>query len=185
MGNPNLQPKSESVSLLFVSDSLRPPETVACQVPLSMEFSRPRILELVATPFFRASSLRKDQTGSSASQRDSLPSASPGKTQLVTKSDINVSNLRTSTCDCRLKRGHSCRTEPLPGGSHVNSRQAVSKLIEFQDKCERIVWCRINPHIWYQKSCEFKQRQKEKFSCQCTNIVLIIKKMATQRWQNI
>ena len=84
-----------------------PPETVACQIPLSMEFSRSRILELVATPFSRGSSWCRDQTGSSASQRDSLPSESPEKTQLVAKSDINVSNLRTSTCDCHLKWRHS------------------------------------------------------------------------------
>ena len=43
-------------------DSLVTPWTVACQVPLSMGFSRQKILELGATSFSRGSSQPRDQT---------------------------------------------------------------------------------------------------------------------------
>ena len=49
--------KSPSPVQLFAT-----PCTVACQTPQSMEFSRPRILEWVAFPFFRGSSHPRDQT---------------------------------------------------------------------------------------------------------------------------
>ena len=70
---------SVSDSQLAFSDFLLPPTTqvwkslsyfwlfvtlwtVACQAPLSMEFSRQKLLEWVAMPFSRASSQPRDQT---------------------------------------------------------------------------------------------------------------------------
>ena len=50
------------------------PWTVARQAPLSMEFSRPRILEWVAMPFSRGSSLENLEPRSPELQADSLPS---------------------------------------------------------------------------------------------------------------
>ena len=50
------------VSHSVVSDSFVATQTVACQTFLSMEFSRPGILEWVAFPFSRGSSQPRDHT---------------------------------------------------------------------------------------------------------------------------
>ena len=51
-----------SLGSSVMSNSLWPPWTVACQAPLSMEFSRQKILEWVAISFSRGSSQPRDQT---------------------------------------------------------------------------------------------------------------------------
>ena len=67
----------ESVSCSVVSDFVTS-RTVARQAPLSLQFSRPRILEF-ALPSSRGSSNPEIKPGSPALQADSLPSESPGK----------------------------------------------------------------------------------------------------------
>ena len=62
-----------------VSDSLRPPWTVAYQAPLSKGILQARILEWVVMPCFRGSSQARDWTRSPALQADSLPTEPPEK----------------------------------------------------------------------------------------------------------
>ena len=74
--------KSEGVSHSVVSNSLQPQELyIAHQTPLSMDFSRLRILEWVAISFSKGSSQGFPRTHGSnpALQADSLPSEPPGK----------------------------------------------------------------------------------------------------------
>ena len=63
----------------FVSDSLRPPWTIACQAPLSMGILQARILEWVAISSSRDLPNPRIEPRSPTLQADSLPSESPGK----------------------------------------------------------------------------------------------------------
>ena len=67
--------KSESVSYSALCDSLRPPWNVACQAPLSMEFSRQEYWS--GLPFLSPGETRRLR--SPALQVDSLPSELPEK----------------------------------------------------------------------------------------------------------
>ena len=74
---------TRTLSCSAISDSLRPPWTVARQAPLSMGFFQGRILEWVAISSSRGSSWPRDRTHSLlislVLQADSLPSEPSGK----------------------------------------------------------------------------------------------------------
>ena len=79
--------------------------TVALQAPLSVEFSRPRILERVAIPFSRGSSQPRDRTLVSCIA-DSLPSEPPGKPESESKQTQSLfswglwsGRIKQSKCD--------------------------------------------------------------------------------------
>ena len=71
--------ESESVSHSVVSDSLRPPWTVAHQAPLSMGFSRQEYWSGRSFTSPRALPIPGMEPRSPALQADSLPSEPPGK----------------------------------------------------------------------------------------------------------
>ena len=78
-----IQKKSENVSHSVVSDSLRPPWTVACQVPLSMKFSRQEYWSRL--PFLSWGNLPSPgiKPQFPALKTDSLWSESPGKLLMI------------------------------------------------------------------------------------------------------
>ena len=71
--------ESESVSCSVMSNSLRPPWTIACQAPLFMEFFRQEYWSEL--PFASPVDLPDPgiEPGFSALQTESLPSEPPGK----------------------------------------------------------------------------------------------------------
>ena len=72
--------KCESVSRSVMSDSLRPPWTVAHQAPLSVEFSRQEYWSGLPSPSPRDLPDPGIKPGSPALQAESLPSEPPEKT---------------------------------------------------------------------------------------------------------
>ena len=66
------------LSCLVVSDSLRPPRTVACQDPLFMEFTRQEILEWVAVSSSKGSPWPRDWTWTSWTGRWLFTTEPPG-----------------------------------------------------------------------------------------------------------
>ena len=79
-----------SLNHSLLSNSILIPWTVACRAPLSMGFSRVKILEWVAIPFSRRSSQPGNRTGSPAWEADSLPSEAPGKPPTLNVNTLNA-----------------------------------------------------------------------------------------------
>ena len=73
-----------------VSDSLRPPWTVACQTSLSMGILQARILEWVVMPSSRGSCQPRDRNQDSRVAADSLPSEPPGKPEGILRAPVKI-----------------------------------------------------------------------------------------------